>query len=244
MSRRILVLLLLLTGTERAAAGENANLAAAELLHAAAPVIAETLQARFPDAFAALLPDAAGLAMLPGTGASAADIQAQAAALVAAAVAGIERRDADFVLRAPAASLRPVIAADRALMQAAREVRPALCATLLGSQEGAVPPGPVLSAQSARTAALLAAIADARDHPVTPRRATPEDYTAFTEAAGRRGVAIAEWAVLAPGRLDAAEPAQVCSAMISVDAEVLALPDDQADRILADMAAVLTRQGN
>jgi hypothetical protein len=242
MPRRAIALLLLIAGP--AQAGENANLAAAELLHGAAPAIMDTLRARFPDETAALLPEAAALAMLPGTGASPAEVEAQAAALVARAVAGIERRAADFVLRAPAASLRPVIVADQALLRAASDGHTGLCPALLGGQEGALPAGPLGDAQAARTAALLAAIADGRDHPVAPRRAVPDDYTAFTQAARGAGVDVAGWAVLAPDNLAAADPALVCAAMISVDTTVLAQTDERADRILADLAAVLTRQGN
>jgi len=242
MPRRAVALLLLIASPARA--GENANLAAAELLHSAAPAVMDTLKARFPNDTAALLPEAAGLAMLPGTGASPAEVQAQAAALVARAVAGIERRDADFVLRAPAASLRPVIAADQALLRAAGDGHAAVCPALLGGQEGTLPAGALADAQAARTAALLTAIADGRDHPVPPRRAVPDDYTAFTQDARGAGVDVAGWAVLAPDTLAAADPARVCAAMISVDATVLAQTDARADRILADLAAVLTRQGN
>jgi hypothetical protein len=248
MPRRPIATLLrlaaLLAPTAPAAAGENANLAAADLLHTAAAAICETLQARYPDDYAALLPDAAGLAMLPGVGATAATTQAQAAALIMQAVGHVEQRDAGLVLRAPTASLRPVIAADRDLMQAAAAADAPFCAVLLEGQETAFPTGPLAAAYDGRTAALLRAIADGRDHPVTARRANPDDYQAFTQNAQHAGVDIAGWSVLAPGNLFAADPAQVCTAMISVDATVLALPDPLGDRILADMAAVLTHQGN
>lgn len=205
----------------------GATEAAARLDHAAPPITA-VLQARYPTDYSALVTQTAG-GVPPGV-------------LLLGEVRHVKQAYGDAVIHAPEASLRALIGADHALIQAAAEHDAALCPALVTGPVPPLPDGPVTAAYEGRTAALLTAIADARDHPVTERRANPDDYKAFAAAARRSGVGVAGWAVLAPTNLVHAKPDDVCRALLSVDATVLAMHDDVADRVLADLAATLASQ--
>ncbi|WP_048862789.1 hypothetical protein, partial [Acidisphaera rubrifaciens] len=201
---------------------------AAARLDRAAPPITSVLRTRYPGDYASLLTQAAA-GVPPGV-------------LLLGEVRRVKQTHGDTVIHAPEASLRALIGADHALVQAAATHDASLCPALITGPIPPLPDGPVTEAYEGRTAALLTAIADARDHPVTERRANPDDYKAFTAAAKRSGVGVAGWAVLAPTNLGAAKPEDVCRALLSVDATVLAMHDDVADRVLSDLAATLASQ--
>ena len=197
-------------------------------LDRAAPPITAVLRTRYPTDYASLVTQTAG-GVPPGI-------------LLLGEVRRVKQAYGDAVIHAPEASLRTLIGADHALVQAAAAHDASLCPALVTGPVPPLPDGPVTEAYEGRTAALLTAIADARDHPVTERRANPDDYKAFAAAAKRSGVGVSGWAVLAPTNIVHAKPDDVCRALLSVDATVLAMHDDVADRVLADLAATLASQ--
>jgi hypothetical protein len=174
--------------------------------------------------------------------AAAAAPQNEWARLFAGTMSTIRERDGDLVLKAPAADLAALIEADKQFLSDADTSNPELCRALIAGQPFTTA-SPTLRADfGLRASRLLTAIKDGRDQPITARRANPDDYRAFAAKARTAGANMTQWADLAPQRLSAAPATDVCEGMISIEQAALSQNDDLADRVNADMAAIMARQ--
>lgn len=127
----------------------------------------------------------------------------------------IQSRERERIRTAPEASLVAVIEIVRAQARQAASEDPAHCAWMLGSSVKSAPSRAIADLTTARMVAVLTALADGRDWPVTAREATDSDYDTFLERARAQGIDTSPWALLTPEKALAAPPAAVCAAYLS-----------------------------
>lgn len=129
----------------------------------------------------------------------------------------IQRREAGRIKTAPGDSLKAVVKAERGLMQAAARQAPQQCMMFVAGSKGMQSTeGEIGRWNILRLAAILNALADGRDKPVTSRRkAETADRRAMGAGALKRGFDVKSWTVLIPDRAKIAPAAEVCAALIS-----------------------------
>jgi hypothetical protein len=156
--------------------------------------------------------------------------------LVARTLVEVQQRDGDHIKRAPAESLKRVITAQRTLIQAASRDKPDLCVAMVaGGPSFASPSKAIAHGSAERLIAVLAAVADGRDKPVTGRADPADaDYEALAADAVKRGQDVASWAVIDPEAAQTAPAAKVCSGLISLYESILAIEGEAGDRILGE----------
>jgi hypothetical protein len=196
------------------------------LQKAASPALMQVLQSRFPD-YVKVTADRLHAAP-PGV---------PAAVPLADMLASIQSHEGDKLIYAPDDSLRAIFVAQADLATALSKAQPGLCGALAGASQAFHPPTlDIADLNDKRTAAILTAIADGRDHPVEGRRANPDDYAAFTRDAKQGGIAVGTWAVLSPSVLRTAPSSEVCAAIISVSNALVAGHDALTPKVMTDMA--------
>ncbi|MDQ0473517.1 hypothetical protein [Labrys wisconsinensis] len=196
------------------------------------PNLPDLLTARFPGDMDAFIDKAAEAVKAHRLG----DIKSS----IAATLVAIQARDGDQIRAAPKDDLVAVVRAQQDIVLAITPDNPALCKVLAGGGPAQAAPSKAVGDIFARRLyLLLAAIADGRDRPVGNRALQADDYRQFALEARDRGVDIKAWEVLAPDRIAAAAPDQICTALASSYDAVLTADDPVGERVLADMTASL-----
>jgi len=200
-----------------------------------APSLFDTLEARFPDDYNSFVEK---FVALRKSGKPLDPVLARTE--VSDLLVRIQTRDGERVRSAPTASLKTVIEAQQGLVAALKQDKPELCTALVtrtGAQES--PSTGIARGSVIRLNALLQAIADGRDKPVTARVVENGDYVALARNARSRGVDIAPWSLLKADAAPTAAPIAVCDALLSSFDAMSSEPGALGERILADQVAGL-----